>query len=285
MIDLHAHTTFSDGEYTPEELIDIAIDRGLSTLAITDHDTVDGIESALEYAKDKNIMIVPGIEFDTNVNRGQMHILGLFLDYKNKNLNEKLDYVRREREIRNRKFIKIFNDLGYSITEEEVKAITPGRVIGKPHFARVFIEKGYVKDKDEMFDEFFNKLPELKIKKATYDPKTVISLIKESSGLAILAHPQSLKLENDELYEKLKELKSYGLDGMECYHSRQTKEQMKDFRQMADELRLLVSKGSDYHGPIVKPGIYLGTGIENNIVNDEENSIIENLIEAKKRIN
>ena len=284
MIDLHAHTTFSDGEYTPEELIDIAIKNNITALAITDHDTVDGVKSALKYAENKNILIVPGIEFDTNYEAGQMHILGLFLDYKNKNLNEKLDFVREEREIRNKKFIKIFNDMGFSITEEELKAITPGRVIGKPHFARVFINKGYIKNKDEMFDDYFNKLPELKIRKVTYDPKTVISLIKESSGLAILAHPQSLKLGNDELYEKLKELKSYGLDGMECYHSRQTLEQMKDFRKMADELNLLVSKGSDYHGPIVKPGIELGRGIENNIVNNEEDYIIEKLVKVKKQI-
>jgi len=284
MIDLHAHTTFSDGEYSPEELIDMAISKNISALAITDHDTVDGLESAVEFAKNKDILVVPGIEFDTTVDKGQMHILGLFLDYKNKNLNEKLDFVRREREIRNQKFVRIFNEMGLEITEEELRAITPGRVIGKPHFARVFINKGYIKSKDEMFDEYFNKLPELKIKKVTLDAKTVISLIKEASGLAILAHPQSLKLTNEELKEKIMELKRYGLDGMECYHSRQTKEQMHDFRKMADELGLLVSKGSDYHGPIVKPGIFLGTGIENNIVNDEEDEIINKLLLKSKNV-
>lgn len=284
MIDLHTHTKASDGEKTPEELIDLAIKSNISALAITDHDTVDSLEIAEKYASTKrNFLFIPGIEMEAEFNNGQMHILGLFIDYKNQTLLDKLSYVKKERNLRNEKFINELNKMGYEITLDELKEISGGNTIGKPHFARIFLKKNYIKTKSEMFDRFFNQPPLSKYKKFSYSPKDVITILKNSGGTVILAHPQTLKLEKEEFIEKVIELKSYGLDGLECYHSKQTPEQMKEFKEIAQNLNLLISKGSDYHGPITKPETKLGTGKNNNIVSDDEYTILNNLLKYSNR--
>ena len=281
MIDLHTHTKASDGEKTPEELIDLAIKSNINALAITDHDTVDSLEIAEKYASTKrNFLFIPGIEMEAEFNNGQMHILGLFIDYKNQTLLDKLSYVKKERNLRNEKFINELNKMGYEITLDELKEISGGNTIGKPHFARIFLKKNYIKTKSEMFDRFFNQPPLSKYKKFSYSPKDVITMLKNS---VILAHPQTLKLEKEEFIEKVIELKSYGLDGLECYHSKQTPEQMKEFKEIAKNLNLLISKGSDYHGPITKPETKLGTGKNNNIVSDDEYTILNNLLKYSNR--
>lgn len=279
MIDLHTHTKASDGEFTPKELIDLAISKHMTAIAITDHDTVDGLEEAEEYAKDKDITLIPGIELEAKVEKGQMHILGLFIDYNNKEFKEKLNAIREYRNSRNDKFIEEFNKIGFEISLEELIKESNGKTIGKPHFARIFLKKGYVKNKDEMFDKYFNKEPFNKLKKSFYSPKEVITMIKKVNGIAILAHPQSLKLEDDELIAKIEELKLYGLDGMECYHTKQTEEEMIKFHNIAKEYNLLITKGSDFHGPIIKPDTELGTGKNNNIVIKDENKTLDNILE------
>lgn len=284
MIDLHTHTKESDGEKTIEELIDLAISKNIQALAITNHDTAEGLDKASNYAKDKNITFIPGIELDTKVEQGQMHILGLFINPEQKELSEILENIREERVVRNNKFIEEFNKMGFDITIEELKEISNGNIIAKPHFAKVFLRKGYIQSTDEMYDKYFNQHPFIDIKKTQLIPKEVIKIIKKANGVAILAHPQSLKLSDKELLKKIKELKSYGLDGLECYHSRQTPEQMKRFKQIAKEYDLLITKGSDYHGPIVKPQIKLGTGIDYNLVSNDDEIILEKLLKYRKTI-
>ena len=282
MIDLHAHTIASDGDKTPEELIDLALSKNLSAIAITDHDTVNGLKSAFEYSKDKNIIFVPGIELEADVDKGQMHILGLFIDFENKYLNDVLTEIKQGRENRNNLFIKEFNKMGFEITLEELRKVSGGKIIGKPHFAKVFLQKKYINTKNEIFDNYFNKPPLNAIKKTSFSAEKIIKMIKKANGIAVLAHPQTLKLEDEELENKLKELITYGLDGLECYHSKQTPEQMHTFKALAKKLNLLVTKGSDYHGPITTPEVELGTGKDGNIVSDEEDKILENLLNYKK---
>ena len=284
MIDLHAHTTASDGENNPSELIDMAIEHGLSAIAITDHDSIDGLEEAYNYSKDKNIIFIPGIEMDASVPIGKMHIVGLFIDFKNSAFKEKLNKVIEYRNIRNAYFIKELNNMGYDITLEELQKEASGNVIGKPHFARIFLRKGYIKTKDEMFDKVFNKEPLNHFVRFSYTPKEVISMLKQIGAIVILAHPQSLKLEHDKLVATLRQLKDFGLDGLESYHSNQTPEQMKEYKEIANELGLIYTKGSDYHGPIIKPNIQLGYGINKNIVSDEEDYILERLLKLKQQI-
>lgn len=284
MIDLHTHTRESDGEKTIEELIDLAISKKIKALAITNHDTADGIEKALNYAKDKNIIYIPGIELDTKVENGQMHILGLFINPEQEDLSEILENIRAERVVRNNRFIEEFNKMGFDINIEELKEVSNGNIIAKPHFAKVFLRKGYIQSTEEMFDKYFNQPPFSDIKKTQLIPEEVIKIIKKANGVAILAHPQSMKISDEKLVEKIKELKLYGLDGLECYHSGQTTEQMKRFKQIAKDLDLLITKGSDYHGPIVKPKIQLGTGTDYNIVSQDDDVILEKLLNYKKRI-
>lgn len=284
MIDLHAHTTASDGEKTPTELIDMALDKNLAAVAITDHDTVDGIKEAYEYSKNKDILFVPGIELEANVEKGQMHILGLFIDFENEELNNILAKIKEGRNKRNAFFIEEFNKMGFEITLDELKEVSGGKIIGKPHFAKIFLRKNYIQTKAEIFDNYFNKPPLNSVGKASFSPEILIKAIKNANGIAILAHPQSLKLEDDELVEKIKELKTYGLDGLECYHSNQTPEQMARFKEIAKELNLVISKGSDYHGPITKPEVELVIGKKGNIVSDEEDIILQKLLDYKKTL-
>lgn len=278
MIDLHAHTRASDGELTSEALIDLAISKGIKAIAITDHDTVDGLDSAIEYAKDKEIIFIPGIELEADIKNGQMHILGLFIQHHEHNFVNKLEYISKTRSNRNDLFIEELNKMGFEICLEDLKQVSNGKTIGKPHFARVFLNKGYIKTKDEMFDKYLNKPPFSELKKSPYGPKDIIRMIKEANGIAILAHPQSLKLNDNELKKKIRELKEYGLDGIECYHSKQTKEEMIKYKKIANELDLLITKGSDFHGPTIKPGTELGTGKNNNIISNEENEMLEKIV-------
>lgn len=283
MIDLHVHTKASDGEKTSKELIDLAISKNIKAIAITDHDTVDGLESAVTYSKGKDILIIPGIELEVTVQKGQMHILGLFIDYNNEEFKNELLSIKQARENRNNKIIEELNKMGFEITLEEVRQESGGQTIGKPHFAKVFLNKGYIKTKNEMFDNYFNKPPLSNLKKASYTAQEIISMIKKANGIAILAHPQNLKLDDKDLMKKIKELKLYGLDGMECYHSEQTKEEMIKFRKIAEDLDLIITKGTDYHGPIVKSNIELATGIDNNLIIYNEDLILENLLKYIKK--
>lgn len=282
MIDLHTHTKGSDGDNTPQELIDLAISKNIKVLAITDHDTICSINDAVEYAKNKDILLIPGIEIEAQTEKGQMHILGLFIDYKSEELKQKLVMIEEGRNNRNAKFIKEFKKLGFDVTEEELKEVSNGKIVGKPHFAKIFLKKKYIKEKEEMFKEYFNKSPFKEIPKACYSPKEVIEIIKRANGIAILAHPQTLKLSDNELKEKIMELKKYGLDGIECYHSKQTTEQMIKYSKIAIELNLIITKGSDYHGPITKKHIELGTGMNDNIIKEDEEKIIKELLQKHK---
>ena len=283
MIDLHVHTKASDGEKRPEELIDLAISKNIKAIAITDHDTVDGLEAAVNYSKDKDILVIPGIELEVTTKIGQMHILGLFIDYNNKEFKQELLNIKQARENRNNKIIEELNKMGFEISLEELQEVSGGKTIGKPHFAKVFLNKNYIKTKEEMFDKYFNKPPLSELKKASYTAQEIIGMIKKANGIAILAHPQNLKLDDEDLVEKIKELKEYGLDGMECYHSEQTKEEMIKFEKIAKELNLVITKGTDYHGPMIKSKIELDTGIQNNLIVDNESVILEKLLKYIKK--
>ena len=210
-----------------------------------------------------------------------MHILGFNIDYNNINLQQNLKYLINKRNIRNKEFIEYFKSIGFNVSLEELQKISGGSVISKPHFAKLFLQKGYISDKKTIFSDYFNCKPLCEVEEFIYEPEEIIKMIKEANGIAVLAHPQKLKLNDNDLENKILELLSYGLEGLECYHSDQTLEGMKKLRILADKYQLLVTKGSDYHGPIVKPLIHLGTGINNNITNDEENVILKKVLNKK----
>ena len=277
IIDLHSHTTASDGELKPKELIDKAIQEKISVLAITDHDTIDSLDEAINYAKNKEIEIVPGIEFSAKVDIGKMHILGLYINYTKPEFKKITDNLKKDRNDRNKKFIEMFNELGYDISIDEVKRYAIGEIIAKPHFAQALLKKGYINNIEDAYDNLFNVPPLNTIKRMTLSPKETIETIKKANGIAILAHPKTLKLNLEDLKNEIKKLVSYGLDGIECYHSTHTLDEIKEYTNIAINYNLLVTKGSDYHGPNVTPEIELGTGKNDNIVNKEENIIYKNL--------
>ncbi len=280
IIDLHTHTRGSDGKCTPQELIDLAISKGIKALAITDHDTVDSIETAIQYSKDKKIIFIPGIEFNCECSFGKMHMLGLGINHKNEYLLEKLESIKAERNDRNYELLKGLRQMGIDITMEEVAHVSNGNIIGKPHFAIVMAQKGYANNPKEVFAKFFDVQPLNRYVRKSYSAEEVIFIIKKAAGIAMLAHPQTLKLNYDELEEEVLKLKSFGLDGIECYHSGQTSEEMAKFKEIAVRNGLIYSKGSDYHGENAQSESLLGTGTGCNILNDEENIILRNVLDT-----
>lgn len=278
-IDLHIHTQASDGEFSPIEIVNKALNSNLSTIAITDHDTTEGLKEAIQYAQNKEIDIIPGIEINANVDKGKMHILGLYIDYENPKIQSFQKRLRENRNERNKYFIKMFQNEGINITIEDVKKNASGDVIAKPHFAKTLYEKGYIKDIEEAYTNYFNREPFNLKRNKTPSPKEVINMIKEAKGIAVLAHPQSLKLEDEELRNEIKELKSYGLDGIECFHSNHSLEEMKVFKKIAIENNLIMTKGSDYHGPNNNPEIKMGSGKNDNISKQNDSMLYKNLME------
>lgn len=265
-IDLHAHTNFSDGELTPDELIKLAINNNVGILAITDHDTVEGVKN-ITYRPD-NIEIINGIELSAKVDVGTMHILGYGIDIKNKDLNNKLIELK-DNSINSVLSVieQIKKDYNIFFTYQELKElINANRNLGRPDIAKLLIKKGYVKTVQEAFDKYlidaYNKING---RKKGIHYSECIELISKSNGIPILAHPKTLQLNDKELLILLKHMISCGLVGIEAYHSTHTKKDVEKFLKLADELGLVVSGGSDYHGIIAKPDIKLGYGKNNNL--------------------
>jgi predicted metal-dependent phosphoesterase TrpH len=191
-VDLHLHTTASDGVMTPSEIVRYAKSKGLQAIAITDHDTIEGLEEGLLEGEKIGFEVVPGVEISAEHSPGSMHLLGYFLDIHHPLLKGKLDYLQKARAERNPKIIENLNRLGVRISYEEVVKASGGGQVGRPHFAQVLIEKGYVRSFQEAFDRFLKKGAPAYVDKVRFKPEQAISFIKESGGVAVLAHPKTL---------------------------------------------------------------------------------------------
>lgn len=267
LIDMHTHTCYSDGELTPDELIKKASKEGIKTLAITDHDTLLGVQNITVNPDDYGVEVIPGIEISVRVPVGRMHVLGHNIDIWDPHLNERM------KELHNRSLYSVSGvicqlkkdyDIVFS-TEEILDILTKQRNIGRPDIARLLLKHGYVTTVQEAFDKYLNEAYARcgKVAKGI-SKKDSIDLIKSANGTATLAHPYSLKLSPEELDVFVGELAEYGLDGIEVFHSNHTPEMTEEYLRLADKYNLLVSGGSDYHGPTIKPDVSLGTG-KNNI--------------------
>ena len=257
MIDLHTHTTASDGSCTTKELITLAKKIGLKAIAITDHDSVDG----LNYSDDEEIEIIPGIELSCDFER-EMHIVGLYIDKNNPALKAKLAILCELREKRNLKTLEILNDMGFLISVDEVKKIATGKIWGRAHFARLMLEKGYVESTKEAFRKYLGHGRPAYITEDRMLPQECLSLIRNAGGIPILAHMHYLGLEEQPLRELILKLKSYGLMGIETKYTEYTKNYEKIYTKIAEDLNMLKSGGSDFHG-FMKPDIKLGIGLGN----------------------
>lgn len=264
IIDLHAHSTASDGTFTPHQLAFEAKKAGLTACAITDHDTVAGVREFLSACRESEVEGVPGVEISVKYS-GEMHILGLYIDYENEEFLNKLYKLEHSREIRNKKMIERCCELGFEITEEEVLACKDSNFsgsIGRPHIAQVFINRGYAKDKDEAFEKYLKKGKCCYVGRDLYTSGETIAMIKAAGGIAVLAHPIYISRDYDELFGIISELKELGLDGVECRYWEYDDDFTEMITKLCDHLGLLKSGGSDFHGD-VKPGLMLGCGTGN----------------------
>ncbi|VGO20159.1 PHP domain-containing protein [Pontiella sulfatireligans] len=259
MIDLHVHSIYSDGTSTPAELVALAQKRGLSAMALTDHDTVAGIPPLLEAAKDSTVEIVPGIELSAECARGTMHILGYFIDYTCEVLLDKIKTVQAGREKRNVEILKKLNKLGYVLLWSDVQQEAGEDVVGRPHFAAALVAKGHVKTRKSAFDLLLAKGRPGYAERDRYSAKECIELIRASGGVSVLAHPATLYLPDDQLKGVVAGLAAHGLGGIEAHYAEQHPENIAKYVAMAKEYGLICTGGTDYHGKNT-PDLRLGIG-------------------------
>ena len=261
-VDLHSHTVFSDGTFTPEELVALAADIKLKAVAITDHDGTDGIERALAAGEEYGVEVIPGIELAVNytdICETEIHIVGLFIDHKNKELSDMIDEIRAERVNRNVAMVKRLRDMGFDITYEELEKVAAGDIISRPHYGRLFMQKGYVKSIAEMFDKYIGDGGPAYIHRVLPTPEKAIKTVLAAGGVPVLAHPTLYKMDYTRIRRMADEFIGYGLKGIEVRYSTYNHEQEREITRIADERKLLYSGGSDFHGEN-KPDIQLGVG-------------------------
>jgi len=241
-VDLHLHSTASDGGSSPAEVLDAAAVAGLAAVALTDHDTVSGIEEARVRAAELGIELCPGVEMTAYVGRAELHIIGLFIDCTESGVVDLLGELAREREARSGIIASRLRDIGIEITADEINALAAG-VPGRMHVARALVERGYVSDIREAFKRYIGDNGPGYVEKRRLTPGEVIGAIREAGGISSLAHPG---LSNRD--ELIPELARSGLDAIETYYSHHTSRQTKHYRRLAAKNGLLETGGSDYHG-------------------------------------
>lgn len=259
MIDLHTHSTESDGTLTPEELMQLAADTGLSAIALTDHDTVGGLSKAEPVARQLGIELIPGIELSTDYNGTEVHMLGFYIDNTNPAFLAKLQEFIDCRDVRNEKMAFLLQKEGFDITLEQLYQEYPESVITRAHFARYLVEHGFVKDRDTVFRKYLGDNCRCYVPREKITPFEAIDLIRLGGGLSFFAHPVLCHMNHDRLRFFVKDLKEAGLTGMEAIYSMNTPGDERNMKKLAEEFGLLISGGSDFHGEN-KPYIHLGTG-------------------------
>ncbi|HMS84025.1 MAG TPA: PHP domain-containing protein [Nitrospira sp.] len=258
-LDLHLHTTHSDGSCTPTEVVSLAHQAGVTALAITDHDIMTGIPDAITAGEQCGIEVIPGVEISSMMGQSELHILGYFLDWQDPVLSERFQTLRESRHRRNPQIIERLQALGIDITYDEVRALAGSDSVGRPHIARALIVKQVVSSAKEAFDRFLADGKPAYVPRELPHPADAIQWIKEAGGLAVLAHPTWVKLAGRSLIELVRELKAAGLDGVEVYYSTHAARHTREYLSLTQQLGLLVTGGSDFHG-ITKPDIDVGIG-------------------------
>lgn len=258
-IDLHTHSTASDGTLSPREVAKTAKENGLCAISLTDHDTTDGLEEFHDECRRLGIEGISGVEISARY-KTEMHIVGLFVDENDSILKDKLYRLRSGREARNREMLSLLEKHGFDVTEWDIILQKDGATLantGRSHIANVMVQKGYVKDKNEAFAKYLKKGNCCYVERITYSPRESIEIIKNAGGCAILAHPVFISEDYDELYNLLRELRSYGLDGAERFYNCYTEKFSNMISEICKKLGLVESGGSDFHGAN-KPDAELG---------------------------
>lgn len=262
-IDLHTHSTQSDGTFSPEKLVSYATSKKLYAMALTDHDTILGLDSAIELGRKNGLYVIPGIELSTEYCGEDVHILGYFFDYKAKNFRDKISGFQDSRRLRNEKMIKKLQAGGFSITLEELYAIYgDDSVITRMQIAKALWDKGYVEDIPSAFATILSPTGPYYVPRERITPTEAVSLITNFQGTAVLAHPLLYSFDEATLIQLLHDLKEAGLSGMECIYSTFSPKQQEYLMTLAKKMDLFYTGGSDFHGAS-KPHIDLGNGCGN----------------------
>lgn len=259
LTDLHTHSTASDGTFSPSEVAELAKDAGLASVALTDHDTTDGLDEFMEAGKRLGIETIPGIELAAGYKNTELHIVGLFIDYNSSTLKESMEFIVNERNERNKKMIKALSRIGIEISLRELEENAGGNIITRAHYANVMVNRGYVKNKEEAFDRYISSGRPGYVKRETLTPKTCIEVIRKSGGIPVLAHATLYGYGYLEIHNLVGKLKGYGLMAMETIYSTYTPRQSEELRKICEYYKLMKSGGSDFHG-LNKPDIKIGTG-------------------------
>lgn len=265
-IDLHVHSTRSDGTYSPTELVDYAIKKGLAAFALTDHDCVDGLDEAIAYADSLRRTnpevpeVIPGVEFSTEYQGKDVHIVGLYIDYKSPEFQKYLIDFVESRTLRNQKMCKLLQEgAGMDITYETLLETFPDCVITRAHYARYMMSKGYVKSISEAFERYIGDHCPYYMPREKVTPVQAIELILSAGGIPVLAHPVLYGMGKARLDSLVAELKDAGLIALEAIYSTYSASDEREMRTLAAKYDLCISGGSDFHGEN-KPKLDLGTG-------------------------
>lgn len=260
-IDLHTHTTESDGTDTPSAIIDYAIEKGLKAIAITDHDTIDGLDEANKQAEGKDIEVISGVEFSTS--RGDLkfdiHILGYYFDRNNADFNNRLKEIRDSRHLRNLQILEKLCEIGFDLTHAEVAELAFDGVITRAHMAQAMVKKGYIKHPNKAFEKYIGNNCVAFVPRKKLTPQMAIKMILEAGGVPVIAHPTLYKLKVKALDQLVEELTEAGLKGIEGLYSMYDPHEVSYLKKMAIKHNLIITGGSDYHGEN-KPYIDLCVG-------------------------
>lgn len=258
MIDLHVHTTASDGQFSPSQIIQMAVDKGLSRIAITDHDTAAGLEEAKAAAQELKINFVAGTELNISFPTGEFHLLGLGFTHISPSLNEIFEDLVKSRQERNENIISKMQKDGVQISLEEVQKDYPDTILGRPHFAAELVKKKVVKNRQMAFDKYLAKGRPWYVDRVGANLDQAIVAIKESGGLPVVAHPMSLYLSWGKLPETLQNFYERGVAGIEAYHPGARMTECLRLEELARKIGLFITAGSDFHGPKVRADRKLG---------------------------
>ena len=257
-IDLHIHTTASDGSNRPAEVAAMAARAVYRAIAITDHDNLNGVDEAVSVGEHLGLEVVPGIELSTDYAGTEVHILGYFVDPGAESLSDLLAVALRRREARNERITEVLRAAGIQVTMDEVRAKFPGTVLGRPHIAMVMMDKGYVSDVRQAFREYMGKGAKCYVPKINMPLDHAVDRILRAGGLPVLAHPCQYEFSEPDLRRLIRRVKDQGGVGMECVYSKYDDAQTARLLELAAEYDLLPTGGSDYHG-LSKPNIQIGT--------------------------
>ena len=262
-IDLHTHSDCSDGTYSVKELMDYAHEKNLAAIALTDHDTVDGLDEASSYVKEKypDMELVPGIEFSTDEEGKDVHIVGLYIDHHNAEFTGKLQQFIDSRTERNKKMCrKLTEEAGIPIPYEELVSSFPGAVLTRAHYAKFMVDRGFVRSRNEVFDKYIGDNCPYFVDREKISPEEAISYVLEAGGVPVLAHPILYHFSDRKLDALVARLKAAGLKGIEAIYSTYSPSEERQIKALAEKYELLISGGSDFHGAN-KPKIDLGSGM------------------------